>query len=373
MSCSLTIRTFVIAIVIDCSTLTKDKSHKKADKMTPGSLNGPNGGNNSAWTRVMASLKAAKGILLSLMSAIFLSFCAEFIALASKAGIPGFQILFLMRLIELLTLVPILAFCRPKLMGENRYQNIMLFLFVIIANFADIVNFLSFTYTVPGIAFGIIQGSMPFFVSCIGSLFLNESLGILDICAILLGITGVVLLAFGMTHIGAMSTKLLLLSIIIPVLASFANAPDMIMMRYLRGTLGIPITTSLLHQDLYGTVVLLAITYTAETPVWKMPLRTVLYVIGLGVSKFLAIFTVFAALEVEKAYIPTALRMFVIPISLLLDYCFLEEVPNSLQVAGVTLVILGLILISGYTWWTHRQEELQRTLLETLYFDPDEN
>ncbi|KAI8502651.1 hypothetical protein Bbelb_193530, partial [Branchiostoma belcheri] len=119
-------------------------------------------GNNVAETKT-SSLKAANGIFLSLLSAITASFSAEFVALASKDGLPRFQVLFLMRLIELLGVTCVAAFCRPRFMGENRHQNTMLVLFVIFSNVVGIAQFLSFTYTVPGIANGIIQGSMPFF------------------------------------------------------------------------------------------------------------------------------------------------------------------------------------------------------------------
>ncbi|XP_035691627.1 uncharacterized protein LOC118426383 [Branchiostoma floridae] len=321
-------------------------------------------------TNVTSSLKAARGILLTLMSSISISFCAEF--MANKDGIPSFQILFLMRLTELLALVPILAFCRPRLTGKNRRENIMLFIFVIVSNAANILHFLSFTYTVPGISFGIIQGSMPFFVACIGFLVLKESLGIPDVCAILISVTGVVLLSVGMTQVGTSSTKLLVLSIVIPVLASLVFAPDMVIMRYLTGTLGVPIVTALLYQTLFGTAVLLAITYSVETPVWTMATRTALYVVGVGVSKFVANFTILSALKVVKAYISTSVRMFAIPFSLLLDYLLMQKVPNSLQAAGVVLVMLGIVLISVYTWWSHRRVDLQRTLLKELQFDTNE-
>eukprot|EP00058_Branchiostoma_floridae_P002677 XP_002588165.1 hypothetical protein BRAFLDRAFT_68803 [Branchiostoma floridae] len=103
-----------------------------------------------------------------------------------------------------------------------------------------------------------------------------------------------------------------------------------------------------------------------------MTTRTALYVVGIGVSKFVSGFAIFSALKVVKAYISTAVRMFVVPFSLLLDYLLMQKVPNSLQATGVMLVMLGIVLISVYTWWNHRRVELQKTLLEKLHFDTDQ-
>ncbi|KAI8488857.1 hypothetical protein Bbelb_333750 [Branchiostoma belcheri] len=103
-----------------------------------------------------------------------------------------------------------------------------------------------------------------------------------------------------------------------------------------------------------------------------MPSRTVFYVVGVGVTKLIAALTFFASLKVVKAYISIAVRMFIIPITLLLDYLFMHEFPNQLQVAGVVLVTLGIVIVSVHTWRTHRQKERQRELLETLHFDHKE-
>ncbi|XP_019627954.1 PREDICTED: uncharacterized protein LOC109472600 [Branchiostoma belcheri] len=304
------------------------------------------------------SFEAAKGVVLTLMSAIAISFSAEFTALISKEGIPSFQIFFLKRSIELLTLVPILAFWRPKLYGENRRQNFMLFLFATVTNVSMVAYFLSFVYTVPGIAFGIIQGLMPFFVACIGFLVLKESLSLVDGFGMVISVSGVVLVAVGNTQVGGLPTKLLVMSIVMPLLASFALAPDVVIMRYLTGTLGVPIVTALLYQDTLGAVACLGITYAAEIPVWTMSWRTVLYVVGLGVSKSLGTFLLLAALKFVKAYISTTVRMFVIPITLLLDYFFMQKIPHSFQVTGMVLVMLGIVFVSGHTWWRkHRQKE----------------
>ncbi|KAI8502650.1 Neurexophilin [Branchiostoma belcheri] len=72
-----------------------------------------------------------------------------------------------------------------------------------------------------------------------------------------------------------------------------------------------------------------------------MPSRTVFYVVGIAVTKPIAALSVFASLKVVKAYISTAVRMLIIPISLLLDYMFMQEIPNPIQVAGVVLVMLA--------------------------------
>ncbi|XP_019628654.1 PREDICTED: uncharacterized protein LOC109473223 [Branchiostoma belcheri] len=306
---------------------------------------------------VSPSFKAAKSILLTVMSAIAISFAGEFTAIISKEGLPNFQMLFLKRFIELLTLIPILVFCRPKLTGKTRRQNIILFLFSIFTNAVMIAHMLSCVYTVPGIAFGIMQGLMPFLVACIGFLFLKESLFLADVCGIFISVTGVVLVVVGNTQVDGMSTKLLVLSIVIPLTASFVIAPEAVFMRYLTGILEVPIVTSMLYMNLVGSVALLGITYSAETPVWTMSLRTVLYVVGLGFCKSLSNIFLLAGLKNVKAYISTTVRMFVIPFTLMLDYFFLQKVPNSFHVAGVVLVMLGVVFVSAHTWWRERQKE----------------
>ncbi|KAI8515696.1 hypothetical protein Bbelb_065090 [Branchiostoma belcheri] len=339
----------------------------------PSTANNTEGENVSGTDgEVSPSFAAAKSILLTVMSAIAMSFAGEFTAIVSKEGLPNFQIIFLMRFIGLLILIPILAFCRPRLTGGNRRQNIMLFLFSIFTNAVMIAYMLSFVYTVPGIAFGIIQGLTPLFVACVGFVFLKESLFLADVCGIFISMIGVVLVAVGNTQVHGMSTKLLVLSIVIPLTASLALAPDFVFRRYLTGTLQVPIFTILLYQNLVGTVAFLAITYAAETPIWTMSLRTVLYVVGLGVTKELGTFLLLAALKFLTAYITTTVRMFGIPFTLILDYFFLQKVPNFFHFAGVALVMFGIMFVSAHTWGKERQKELRVELLQTLQFDPDE-
>ncbi|XP_019634470.1 PREDICTED: uncharacterized protein LOC109477582 [Branchiostoma belcheri] len=321
---------------------------------------------------VSPSFQAAKGILLTVMSAIASSFGGEFTALIDKEGLPNFQTLFLRRAIELLTLIPILAICRPRLTGENRRQNIMLFLFAIFTNCVNFFNFFSFIYAVPGIAFGFIQGLKPFFVAGIGFVFLKESLFLGDIFGLLTSVTGVALVAVGNTQVDGMSTKLLVLSIVIPITASFALAPDVVFMRYLTGTLEVAIVTILLYMNLVGSVILLGITYALETPVWTMSLRTALYVVGLGLSRSLSNICFLAGLKNIKAYITTTVHMFAIPFTLILDSFFLRNVPNSFHLAGVVLVMMGITFVSAYTWWRERQKELRDEFLKSLQFNPDE-
>ncbi|KAI8490956.1 hypothetical protein Bbelb_313750 [Branchiostoma belcheri] len=123
-------------------------------------------------------------------------------------------------------------------------------------------------------------------------------------------------MAVGNTQVDGMSTKLLVLSIVIPLTASFALAPDMVFMRYLTGTLEVPILTTLLYQDL-------------------------------------------VALKFVKAYISTTIRMFAIPITLMLDHFFMQKIPNSFHLAGVVLVMFGIVFVSAHTWWKECQKKLR--------------
>ncbi|KAI8500846.1 hypothetical protein Bbelb_216640 [Branchiostoma belcheri] len=147
--------------------------------------------------------------------------------------------------------------------------------------------------------------------SCVGFVFLKESLFLADVCGIFISVTGVVLVVVGNTQVDGMPTKLLVLSIVIPLTASFVSAPEVVFMRYLTG------------------------------------------------------------LKNVKAYISTTVRMFVIPFTLILDYFFLQKVPNSFHLAGVVLVMVGIVFVSAHTWRKERQKERRVELLQTLQFDPD--
>ncbi|KAI8503799.1 hypothetical protein Bbelb_187700 [Branchiostoma belcheri] len=123
-----------------------------------------------------ASLKAARGPLLSLGATVLFAISSELTALSSIDGIPGFHLVFFMRLSQFLIVLVCVIIFRPKLIGKNKHQNGLLFLEVVVNNVATTLMYLSFTYASPGIAFGIIQGSMPLFTACFGFIFLKEKL-----------------------------------------------------------------------------------------------------------------------------------------------------------------------------------------------------
>ncbi|KAI8498181.1 hypothetical protein Bbelb_241250 [Branchiostoma belcheri] len=83
-------------------------------------------------------------------------------------------------------------------------------------------------------------------------------------------------------------------------------------------------------------------------------------------------FGIIQALKFVKAYISTTVRMFAIPSTLMLDYFFLQKVPNSFHLAGVVLIMFGIVFVSAQTWRKERQKERRVEFLQTLQFDPDE-
>ncbi|XP_078594370.1 uncharacterized protein LOC144872183 isoform X2 [Branchiostoma floridae x Branchiostoma japonicum] len=317
-----------------------------------------------------ASLKAARGPLLSLGATILFAFSAEFTALSSKGEIPGFQLLFFLRLAQLLVILVCYLIFRPKLTGENRRQNFLLLLAAIINNVATALVYLSFTYAAPGIAFGIIQGAMPLFTGCFGFIFLKEKIGIIPSCGILISIIGVSLVSIGMANAAKDSTHAMVVSIVLPLTAAFAKGPDMVLARaIMKDMSGI---TILVYITSLGTVAQLILTYSFETPVWVMSGETAGYVAGLGLSQALAMLFFLAVLKVEKAAIAVALRTLVIPVTVLLDYLILSKVPTELKWAGLSLVLVGTIVVGIYTWWTHHEDQKRMDLLKRLDFSPQE-
>ncbi|XP_035667655.1 uncharacterized protein LOC118410206 [Branchiostoma floridae] len=282
------------------------------------------------------SLKAARGPLLSLGAAVFNALAAEFTALGSKNGVPGFQLLFFLRLAQLLILLVCYPIFRPKLIGENRWQNFILFLEPFVNNVATTLMFLSFTYAAPGIAYGIIQGAMPLFTACMGFIFLKEKVGLIPCCGILISVTGVALVSFGMAKLAMDSTHAVVLSILLPLAAAFAKAPEMVIARaIMKDMSGI---TMMLYVTLLGTVAQLVLTYSFETPLWVMSTETAGYVAGLGLSQAISMLLTVTVLSIETAAIAVALSTLVVPFTIVLDYLILSKVPNVLKWAGLSLV-----------------------------------
>ncbi|XP_066285727.1 solute carrier family 35 member G1-like [Branchiostoma lanceolatum] len=271
-----------------------------------------------------ASLTAARGPLLALGATVLSSISAEFMALSSEGGIPRFQLLFLLNLTQLLVVLVCLVIFRPKLKGENRRQNGLLLLEAFINNIATSLVFLSFTFAAPGIAFGIIQGSMPLFTACFGFAFLKETISVIPCCGILISVTGMVLVTIGMVDQAVKATLVMVESILLPLAAGFMGAPDMVLIRAIqRDVSGF---TMLFYIQVLGTLAALTLTLTLETPVWVMSAEIAGFVAGLGLSEAVALLFMTAVLKFEKAAIAVALRTLVTPFSILLDFFILSKI-----------------------------------------------
>ncbi|XP_035660264.1 solute carrier family 35 member G1-like [Branchiostoma floridae] len=253
-------------------------------------------------------------------------------------------------------------------------QNVTLILMTVVNVVASTLLYLSFTYAAPGIALGIVQGTVPLFTTCIGFIVLKETVTLIPCCGILISVTGVVLVGIGMGHQGADSTQNLAVSIVLPLAAALTRAPGIVLFRVVIKNISfLPI---MLYTSLLGTVAQFILTYSLETPVWTMSAKTTGYVAGLGLTQALATLTLLGVLDVEKAAIAVAMGTLVVPITILMDYLFLSKVPGLLKWVGLSLVVLGTVVLSVYTWWQHRQEERHKELLETLDFShlqDDEN
>ncbi|XP_078674713.1 solute carrier family 35 member G2-like [Branchiostoma floridae x Branchiostoma belcheri] len=318
---------------------------------------------------ISQDLKAAKGPLLNLLSTVLMALSAEFMTLSHKGGIPGFQLLFLLSVTQFLTVIVFIPCVCPRLVGENLRQNGKLILMTVINVVSSTLMYLSFTYSSPGIEIGIIQGSAPLFTACVGFILLKETVTLIPCCGILISVIGVVLVGIGMGREGSDSTQNLAISILLPLSAALTRAPGIVLFRaVLKDLSGV---TIMLYLSALGTVAQFILTYSLETPVWTMSAQTAGYVAGLGLTQALATLTLLGVLDVEKAAIAVAMGTLVVPITILLDYLFLTKVPGLLKWVGLSLVVLGTVVLSIYTWWKHRQEERHQNLLEELNFSPN--
>ncbi|KAI8500843.1 hypothetical protein Bbelb_216610 [Branchiostoma belcheri] len=198
----------------------------------------------------------------------------------------------------------------------------------------------------------------------------EESLFLADVCGIFISVTGVVLVVVGNTQVDGMPTKLLVLSIVIPLTASFVSAPEVVFMRYLTGLKNVKayISTTV-RMFVIPFTLILDYFFLQKVPNSFHLAGVVLVMVGIV---FVSAHTWRKErLKNVKAYISTTVRMFVIPFTLILDYFFLQKVPNSFHLAGVVLVMVGIVFVSAKTWWRERQKERRVELLQTLQFDPD--
>ncbi|KAI8493721.1 hypothetical protein Bbelb_286420 [Branchiostoma belcheri] len=306
----------------------------------------------------MTCLTSGAGVLYVLLNTLFSAFAAQFLVLSRQAGIPSLQLIFLVKLSQLLVVLVALPFCKPKLTAKDGRQALSLTLSTITDNLVSVFKFMSFVFVVPGIALGIIQGSTPLVTACIGFLFLKETVGALDCFGIVLSVAGVIVVAVGMVLENTSSSTLhLTLSILLPMAAALSKGPNTVISRSLIGVQGVSVLTVTFYANLLGGVVLLALTYMLETPRWDMSLQTVGYIIGLCVCVCGASFATKLALKTEKACIATTIKMFTIPLTVLLDYVFQSEFPSPVELGGVLLVVLGTTLTAGYTWWRRKHTQ----------------
>eukprot|EP00058_Branchiostoma_floridae_P004919 XP_002590407.1 hypothetical protein BRAFLDRAFT_65223 [Branchiostoma floridae] len=256
----------------------------------------------SNFSKTAVNLTSASSVLLSVSSALLSAFGAHFMALSSQAGVPGLQLIFLAKLAQFLCVLVALPYFRPKLTAEDTRQWMILFLSAMIDNLGTVLAFMSFVYVMPGLAFGIIQGLIPFSTAGVGYIFLKEHVGIIDSCGILCSAAGVVLVAVGMTMGAATSTNRLTVAILLPLAAAFSKGPNNVILRFLIGVQEVSVLTVTLYSQLLGSQVLLAGTYLFEAPRWTMSAPTIGYVIGLCLCDFFSNLSLKLVLKLEKGW-----------------------------------------------------------------------
>ncbi|XP_019616428.1 PREDICTED: uncharacterized protein LOC109463954 [Branchiostoma belcheri] len=314
-------------------------------------------------------LTSGAGVLYALLYTVLSAVASQFMALNSQAGIPGLQLMFLVKLVQTLAVAFFLPFFRPKLTTESGRQSLLLVLSTILENLGSVFQYMSFIYVVPGIAFGIIKGSMPLASACIGFLFLKETVGVVDGFGIVLNVAGVAVVASGLITENTSSTQHLTASLLLPFAATFSRAPNLVISRSLIGVQKVSVLTVLFYADLAGAVVLLGLTYWLETPVWAMSAQTVGCVIALCLCVCGAQFATKLSLKTEKAGITATIKTFTIPLAVLLDYVVQSEFPSLLKFGGVVLIVFGTGVVAVYTWWKHRKETLHKEFMESLDFN----
>ncbi|XP_019628063.1 PREDICTED: uncharacterized protein LOC109472665 [Branchiostoma belcheri] len=321
-------------------------------------------------TRLMETcMTSGAGVLYALLQAMLSASAAQFLVLSRQAGVPSLQLIFLIKLAQLLVALVALPLLRPKLTTENSRQTKLLTLSAITDNLVSVLKFLSFVFAVPGIAFGIMNGSTPFVTACIGFVFLEELLDMVDCFGIVLSSAGVIVVATGMIMENTSPVLHLAASILLPLATAFSKGPHTVMARSLIGVQGVSVLTVTLYSNLLGAVVLLGLTYLFETPLWAMSQQTMGYVIGLCLCVCGASFATKLALKTEKAWITVTIKMFTIPLAVALDYIVQSEFPSRVTFIGVSLVLFGTTLTAAYTWGRHRQKILHRNLMQSLNFD----
>ncbi|XP_078678995.1 solute carrier family 35 member G2-like [Branchiostoma floridae x Branchiostoma belcheri] len=314
-------------------------------------------------------LTPGAGVLYVLLNTVLSATASQFMALGSQAGIPGLQLIFVTKLGETLAVLLFLPFFRPKLTTENGRQTLLMVLSTITENAGSVFQFMSFVFLFPGIAFGIIKGSLPLASVCIGFLFMKETVGVVDCFGIVLNVAGVVVVTYGLITENTSSTQRLTVSILLPFAATFCKAPSLIIARSLIGVQKVSVLTVLFYASLPGAVVLLGLMYLFETPIWAISAQTVGYVIGLCLCDCGAQFATNLSLKTEKAGITATIKTFTIPLAVLLDYIVLSELPSPLKSGGVVLIVFGTGVVAVYTWWRHRKETLHKNLMQSLDFD----
>ncbi|KAI8499197.1 hypothetical protein Bbelb_229610 [Branchiostoma belcheri] len=317
-------------------------------------------------------LKSGAGVLYALLHTLLAAFAAQFMALSSKAGMPVLQLVFLAQLLQFIFVLVMTPLFRPRLTTEGRRQTVFLTLSAVTNNVAVTLEYMSFHIVLPGIAFGIIKGSLPLVTACIGYLVLQETVGAVDCLGIALSVTGVIMVAVEMMtdpDNDTWSTERLATSICLPLAATFAGrGPNAVVERSLVGLQGVSVLTINFYGSLLGTVALLALTYALETPRWTMSAQTMGYVVGLCVCDCGQTFAAELALRTEKAGIVAAIQTFTVPLAVLLDYLILREVPNLLTCGGVVLVVAGTGVVAVYTWRGRRKDILRKNFLDSLNF-----
>ncbi|XP_019626385.1 PREDICTED: uncharacterized protein LOC109471492 [Branchiostoma belcheri] len=314
-------------------------------------------------------LTPGAGVLYALLNTVLAAIASQFMSLGSQAGIPGLQLMFLTKFGETLAVLLFLPFFRPKLTTENGRQTLLMVLSTITENFGTAFQYMSFVFVVPGIAFGIIKGSLPLASACLGFLFLEETVGVVDCFGIVLNVAGVVVVAYGLITENTLSTQRLVASILLPLAATFGRAPSLVIARSLIGVQKVSVLTVLFYANLPGAVVLLGLTYWFETPIWAMSAQTVGYVIGLCLCVCGSHFATKLSLKTENAGITATIKTFTIPLAVLLDYIVLSELPSPLKSGGVVLIVFGTGVVAVYTWWRHRKETLHKNFMQSLDFD----
>jgi drug/metabolite transporter (DMT)-like permease len=187
----------------------------------------------------------------------------------------------------------------------------------------------------------VIQLTNPLMVAVAAAVFLREPLRRVDLTAILLGITGVVLVSRPTVLFGAGDRALDPLGLAVAIAGAIFSAAVYVVVRRLRATEH-PLVVVLQFPLL---TVPLTLPFALPVWVWPTPLEWAV-LLGIGVATQLGQVKMTQALHLEPAGRATAVSYVQILFAILLGIAFFAETPTEWTIAGALSIVVGTLIVA---------------------------